>query len=263
MIDKNEILKAVKETALRCGEIFLSAEKEDLGTQTKSGRRDLVTKFDLAVQNYAVSALKKSFPQAKFFCEETKDGNELSGEIVFIIDPIDGTANFVNGFHHSCISIGCLSFGEAVCGVVFDPYKNEMFFASKGNGAFLNGRKISVAKNDLGSKMVMFGTSPYNTELRDTTLEMLKNVYSHCLDVRRSGSAALDLCYVASSKAGLYFEGIVSLWDYAAGLIILREAGGEAYDFSMKPLGFKEGKTSIIAGSAEMIEEFLNTQKTQ
>lgn len=256
MIDYYEILCEIKKVAYGCGEIILSAEASDFRTQTKSGRRDLVTLFDVRVQQYAVSRLSEKFPAATFFCEEARDGNTLSGETVFIIDPIDGTANFVNGFHHSCVSIGCISFGEAVCGVVYDPYKNEMFYAEKGKGAWLNEKRIEVSRGNLGSGMVMFGTSPYNTEKRDITLEMLRKVYSGCLDVRRSGSAALDLCYVASGKAALYFESVVSLWDYAAGLIILREAGGDALDFSMTPLKFEDSKPSVIAASPETMAEF-------
>lgn len=249
MVDYKKLIEAMKSTAVECGKIILSANAENLKTKTKSGIRDLVTDYDVKVQGYAVDKLKNAFPQAAFFCEENGKSDDLSGELVFIIDPIDGTSNFIHGFHHSCVSIGCMSASEPIAGVVFDPYNNELFSAYESGGAYLNGNKVNVTDAPLESTLVLFGTSPYNTALRDITLEKLKSVYTRCLDLRRSGSAALDLCYVACGRAGLYFEGVVSLWDYAAGAVILKEAGGEAFDFGKKALLFTQDKTSVIAGS--------------
>lgn len=255
MSDYKILIEKMKEIARECGEIILSAEGDALGTKMKTSRRDLVTDYDVRVQRYAVEKLKEGFSSATFFCEENTDNDDLQGELVFVIDPIDGTSNFIFGLHHSCVSIGCLSKGKAVAGVVYDPYKDEMFSAYEKGGAYLNDRKISVTASPLNETVTVFGSSPYNPEMLEDTLGRIRTIFDRCLDIRRSGSAALDICYVAAGRYGLYFESIVSLWDYLAAYVILREAGGVICNYEGRDLPLSPEKTSVIAGSQLTVKE--------
>ncbi len=250
-----KLLEDMKKVAHECGRIMLSASRKELFVQQKTGGRDLVTKYDVAVQEYAVSTLAEMYPDAKFFCEEGTDRNELCEGMVFVIDPIDGTANFAADMHHSCVSIGCFKDGVPYAGVVYAPYTDEMFSGAVGHGAYFNGKQIHVTVDDLENTIVLFGTSPYNPELWDETFRRARDILPKCMDLRRFGAAAIDICYVAAGRAGLFFEEILALWDYAAGLVILNEAGGVALRLDGKPLYLTGEKTNIIAGSVKTIDQ--------
>ena len=212
----------------------------------KSGVADLVTEYDKKIQEHLEIGLRKILPEAKFIGEEGSS-DELSDEgYAFIVDPIDGTTNFVKDYHTSAISVALLKGREAVAGVVYNPYLDETFSAIKGQGAFLNGKKISVSSQPLDKALVLFGTAPYDKHLFKETLEILSDYFYKALDIRRCGSAALDLCSVACGRAELYFELVVSPWDFAAGKLLVEEAGGVVTTLDGKPLSF-DGKTSIIA----------------
>ena len=212
----------------------------------KSGVADLVTEYDKKIQGLLEIGLKKILPEAKFIGEEGSS-DKLSDEgYAFIVDPIDGTTNFVKDYHISAISVALLKGREVVAGVVYNPYLDETFSAIKGQGAYLNGRKISVSSQPLDKALVLFGTAPYDKHLFKETLEILSDYFYKALDVRRCGSAALDLCSVACGRAELYFELVVSPWDFAAGKLLVEEAGGVVTTLDGKPLSF-EGRTSILA----------------
>lgn len=261
MYNTERLLSTMKQTALKCGEVILNAHSEMLQIEVKSSLKDLVTDYDVKVQQLATQKLKEAFPECTFFCEENGLQGNLYAPLVFIIDPIDGTSNFIHQLHHSCVSIGCMSHGELIAGVVFDPYKNELFSASKGQGAFLNQKQIHVAEANLQSSLVMFGTSPYNQEQQKDTISKMEKIYPLCLDLRRSGSAALDICYTACGRAGLYFEGVVSLWDYAAAMMILKEAGGISCNYDGRPIPFDGRKSSVLTGSEESVQKALSIFK--
>ncbi|MBE6563196.1 MAG: inositol monophosphatase [Ruminococcaceae bacterium] len=255
-----KLLEDMKKVALECGNIMLSASSDELSVETKTGCRDLVTKYDVAVQNYAVSALHEMYPDAKFFCEEGTDKDELKEGLVFVIDPIDGTANFAWDMHHSCVSIGCFKDGVPYAGAVYAPYTDEMFTGAVGHGAYFNDKPMHVTDLPLRDTIVLFGTAPYNAELWDETFRKAKDILPKCMDLRRYGAAALDLCYLAAGRAGLFFEEILALWDFAAGLVILNEAGGVAMRLDGSPLPLTGEKTNIIAGTEKTIAEsgFMN-----
>ena len=255
MYDRQELLRAMEETAMECGRIIKGAKEAHVAAREKTNFRDLVTSYDVKVQKYAVDSLRKKFPGASFFCEEGDDRGDLAHGYTFVIDPIDGTANFSCHMNISCVSIGCFRDGAPYAGVVYDPYNDELYSAARGAGATLNGVPIKVTDDPLEHTLVMLGTSPYNLELFDRTLEKLKYIFPKCLDVRRRGAAALDLCAVAAGRSGLFFEEILALWDYAAGLVILEEAGGEAYTMEGDPLPLDGRKSNIVAGSRRCIEE--------
>ena len=250
------MISVMSRIARECGEIMLSAYSGTIRSETKTGFRDLVTEFDTQIQKYAVDALSEAFPGSHFICEEGDSGNSSEDGFTFVIDPIDGTANFTHHYGHSCTSIGCIQQGRPVAAVIYDPFMDELFTAERGKGAFLNGEPIHISGGPLSGALVIFGTAPYNLGLMDETLVSVRSIFGRCQDIRRTGSAALDLCYVACGRAGLYFEFELSLWDYAAGALIAEEAGGTCLALDGSELTYdRPHKSTIIAGSTERIRE--------
>ena len=253
--DLEFILAGIESAERRAAELVLHAH--GILAETKTGARDVVTEFDRRVQELLIRLLGEAVPGSRFFCEEMNERDRLDSESLFIIDPIDGTMNFVHGFHHSCISVAYAEHGVILAGAVYNPYVDEMFSAIKSRGAFLNGRPIHVSESSLADSVVCFGTAPYNTSLSDRTFTLAQRIYDASLDVRREGSAALDLCTVAAGRSGLYFELQVSLWDYAAGALIAGEAGALCSRTNGAPLPVDGSKTDIVAGSPAAVSEFL------
>lgn len=238
----NEICALVKE----CGKVILDADREKMAINMKSGVSDLVTEYDTKIQEMLFLGLKKILPEAKLIGEEGSSDTMTGEGYAFVVDPIDGTTNFIKDYHHSAISVALLKDGVGEAGVVYNPYLNEVFYAIKGEGAFCNGKQIKVSDAPLNNALVLFGTSPYDKNLSDKTFKLASEYLSQCLDVRRSGSAALDLCTVASGRAELYFELQTSPWDFAAGKLIVEEAGGVVTTIDGEELPFDK-KTSILA----------------
>lgn len=225
--------------------------------ECKSGHRDVVTEYDRRVQELLTRRLGEAVPGAAFFCEESDARDSLDAEDLFIVDPIDGTMNFVRRLQCSSISVAYLHRGELLAGAVYNPYLDEMFHAVRGGGAFLNGRPIRVDAAPLSESIVCVGTAPYVPELTAPTFRLLEQLYRASLDIRRQGSAALDLCSVAAGRAGLYAELSVCPWDYAAGMLIVREAGGECLTAEGEALDFARGRTSIAAGGPQALADYL------
>ena len=238
----NEIGLLVKE----CGKVILNADREKMAIDIKSGVADLVTEYDKNIQKQLEIGLKRILPEAKFIGEEGSNDELTDDGFAFIVDPIDGTTNFVKDYHISAISVALLKGKEVVAGIVYNPYLDEMFYAIKSQGAFCNGKKISVSSQPLSNALVLFGSSPYDKNLFPKTIEILSEYFYKVLDIRRSGSAALDLCSVACGRAELYFELQTSPWDFAAGKLIVEEAGGVVTTLDGSPISF-EGKSSILA----------------
>ena len=224
---KDVVLEKIIDTAKAAGRIIYEADKSDIGIKDKEGRANFVTAFDVKVQKFLEEELLKILPGASFLGEEDSDNKEIEdSEYLFIVDPIDGTTNFIKDYKMSCVSIGLLKNGERYIGVVHNPYLDETFYAIKNKGAYLNDREIKVSEEDLSNGIVLFGSAPYNVELSKKSFELAYEYFNKSLDIRRSGSAALDLCAVASGRAELFFEMLLSPWDFAAGALIVQEAGG-------------------------------------
>lgn len=238
------------------GRIVLEAGR-DKGVHEKSGHQDLVTKYDAEVQRFLERRLLALLPEAGFLGEEEL-GEDVHAdrEYLFIVDPIDGTTNFVKGFPHCGISVGLARRGRMVAGVIYDPYLDELFSAGLGEGAFLNGTPIHVSASGMDDAVSVMGTSPYYRQYADVTFAMGRRLFERNLDVRRTASAALDLCYVAAGRVDCYFECLLSPWDYAAGSLILQEAGGIATDLSGAPLRF-DRKCSLAAANPACHGELL------
>ena len=186
------VIEKIVSAERSAAEIMMHAH--DIIAESKSGQRDIVTEYDKRVQEYLMQVLSESVPEARFFCEEQKEHDDLHARHLFIIDPIDGTMNFARGFNHSCISVAYMSAGELRAAAVYNPYVDEMFTAVKGEGAYLNGRRLHVSDAPLSDSVVCYGTSPYSTELADETFRLARIAFNAGLDLRREGSAELDLC---------------------------------------------------------------------
>ncbi len=255
----NDILHIICEAEREAAALIMQANH--VISERKSSGRDVVTEYDRRVQELLVSRFSAAVEGARFFCEENDKQDDLNAEHVFIIDPIDGTMNFVQQFNHSCISVAYMSRGQLRAAAVYNPYVDEMFTALYGQGAKLNGREIHVSDAPLSGSVVCCGTAPYNTELADKGFKLMKETFLKSLDIRRQGSAALDLCSAASGRAGLYFELSTSLWDYAAGLLIVQEAGGLCLDCEGGAMPLDGSKSGVCAGSPAAVKEFLEIAK--
>ena len=253
------LLPIIKEAS----KIMISAHNvESDGVTNKSGDANFVTVFDKATQDFLIENITRAIPEATFVAEEQdNDYSALAGEYVFVIDPIDGTTNFIREFCHSSISVACVSRGEVIFGAVYNPYLDEMFHAEKGTGAYKNGKKISVSDRALSGALFSFGSSPYyKDELADHSFDLALRVFKECADIRRLASAALDLCYVACGRIDLFFELRLSPWDYAAGSLILTEAGGRITNMSGGPITLAE-TCSILAANAACYDRALRILK--
>ncbi len=255
------MLEKIVEIVKQAGEIFKSA-KNDLQVEQKGSNVNLVTKYDKEIQDFLIAELKKAVPGANFVGEEGDDNKELTNGYCFIIDPIDGTTNFIKNFQHSAISVGLAKDKELIIGVVMDPDLDNIFYAEKGKGAYLNGNKINVSNCKMSESLVLFGTCPYEHHLADDTFNLAKKVFLECVEVRRCGSAALDICYVASGKADLYFELILRPWDWAGATLILQEAGGVATTIDGEALDAGKIK-SYLCGNKENIKEFYEILQSE
>ncbi len=202
------------------------------------GTVDLVTEVDLASEKILREELTKEFPEIKFYGEEGGGENWRNGDF-WIVDPIDGTTNFANRLPHFSISIALCHNGEPLVGVIKNPITNEIFYTMKDGGAFNNDKPIHVSSvSDINNALAVTGF-PYNRrEHIEEITTRLKNMLMHVQDVRRFGSAALDLCYLAKGIYSIYWEKNLKPWDVAAGQLLLEEAGGKItrYDGSKMEL---------------------------
>lgn len=240
----------VEEIVRQAGKVILGASHIEDGVREKTSHCDLVTAYDSAVQEQLRRELALAFPEYGFFGEEN-DCCQIEGKPGwFIVDPIDGTTNFIRHLHHSCISVGLCIGGQMEYGVVYNPYFDEMFTARKGCGAFLNGKPIHVRNVPLTESLVLFGSAIYYRETVPATVRLVEELFPEVLDFRRGGSAALDLCYLAAGKGDLFFECRLQPWDYAAGSLIAREAGAEVTALDGSPL-LLDRPCSVAAGNPD------------
>lgn len=235
---EKELIRKISEELRACGGILLGADRSPEMVDEKAGHANFVTVYDKLVQEVLKEKLLAILPEAVFVGEEEDIHEPIKSGYAFIVDPIDGTTNFIKDYHTSCISVGLLKDGKQYLGVVYNPYLDEMFTAVKGQGAYLNGKPIHVTKEPLNNAIVLFGTAPYYEELSRKSFELAYDLFTRALDVRRSGSAAIDLCSVAAGRADMFFELRLSPWDYAAGSLIVTEAGGKATTIEGEALSF-------------------------
>lgn len=214
----------------------------------------------IRVQSYLQDSLFHLCPHIQFMGEE-KDNNEIDfDKDLWILDPVDGTTNLIQNCSFSAVSLGLWNGKKKkiVLGIIYQPFTKELFFASDGQGAFLNGSPIHVSsKNAFSSCVISAGTTPYYKEFADEVFDASKRVFLNCSDIRRTGSAALDMAYVACGRLDGYFDKILSPWDYAAGYLIIKEAGGFTSDYSGELPSFTH-KSSICCSNALIHTQLLS-----
>ena len=242
--------------AVRAAANIYRSAKNDLHIEVKGeDKNNLVTAYDKQIQDFLYKELSAAFPGCAFLGEEGGGKIEVPMGLCIIIEPIDGTTNFIRNFEHSAISVGLAVDRKMVAGVVYDVDKDNLYAAQRGCGATLNGRVIHVNDSDLDHSLLLFGSCPYERELAHRTFQMVEKAYSRVLEIRRTGSAALDICYVASGKADLYFELILRPWDYAAAIVIVEEAGGVICTTENQPMPIDQ-IVGVRCGNDENLAEF-------
>lgn len=234
--DKTEFLATAREAALRAGELILNSLSKIRKVEYKSAI-DLVTSVDRASEQIIVSLLHERFPEHSIVAEEATDISSPQSGCRWIVDPLDGTTNFVHSFPHFAVSIALEQDGAVVAGLVYDPAKNEVFSAIEGGGAYLNGRSIHCSSVDRLDRALLATGFPYDRRERaDYYLGLFKGLLCVSQGIRRGGSAALDLSYVAAGRLDGFWEAKLHAWDVAAGSLIAREAGATVTNFAGKSL---------------------------
>ena len=245
---------AVK-AARRAGSIITRAS-EDIGSLTinNKGFNDFVSEVDLASEKEIIRVLKTAYPEHAFLGEES--GLTHQADNIWIIDPLDGTTNFLHGFPQYCISIALEQKGEITQAVIYDPNRNDLFTATKGQGAYLNQRRIRVSnKSKLKDSLLGTGFPFRDFQHLPVYLKIFEEVVRGTSGIRRPGSAALDLAYVAAGWFDGFFEINLSKWDIAAGGLLVTEAGGIVSDFSEKEGWIESG--NIVATTPKIYEPLI------
>lgn len=225
------------------------ADRQRASHTREKGEKDYVTEVDLLVQSRVTDQLRRWYPQVQMLAEEKDNEQVDTGGDYWILDPVDGTSNLMHDFHHSALSLAYCEDGELKFGLIYNPFTDELFWAEKGKGAFLNGESIHVSsKKTLEESLILFGTCPYHRERSREDFELFRRVFLRSQDVRRLGSAALDLAYIACGRSDLFFERDLKPWDYAAGLILIEEAGGTVTDYRQQRPDARSN-SDIVAGN--------------
>jgi myo-inositol-1(or 4)-monophosphatase len=254
------ILNIAVRAARKAGSIINRASLDGSPLEVRSKRvNDFVTKVDGAAEEAIINVVRNAYPDHGFLAEES-GRTEGDTEYTWIIDPLDGTTNFIHGFPQYCVSIGVQHRGSLAHGVIYDPTRNELFTASKGRGAFLNDRRIRVSKcTRLEGALVGTGFPFKELGRADLYLAQLKTMMEKTAGVRRAGAAALDLAYVACGRLDAFWELGLSPWDMAAGALMIQEAGGLVAD----PAGEQDflATGDVCAATPKMFTQFLQALK--
>jgi myo-inositol-1(or 4)-monophosphatase len=266
---QNDFLETAVLAAQRAGDITLQSlgklSKEDVDMKKAS---DFVTRVDRDSERSIIHTIREVFPDHRFLAEEsvketgsgTPGWHKLSETYLWIIDPLDGTTNYIHGYPVFSVSIALQYKGELIIGVILDPMRDELFTAEAGKGSFLNSVPIRVSPViDIAYSLIATGFPFRKKESIEKYLELFKNIFHRVSDIRRAGSAALDLAHLASGRCDGFFELGLSPWDMAAGSIIIREAGGIVSDFGGGENYLSTG--NIIAGTPYIHDEILKEAK--
>lgn len=237
-------------------------ETPDAVEASQKGSNDFVTNVDRDVERLIVEVIRKSYPQHTIIAEES---GELPGEdqdIQWVIDPLDGTTNFIKRLPHFSVSIAVRIKGRTEVAVVYDPMRNELFTAVRGQGAQLNGYRLRTGiARDLDGTILATGFPFKLKQHAPAYINMVAKLFTQCADFRRTGSAALDLAYVASGRVDGYFEIGLKPWDFAAGELLVREAGGLVTDFTGGHGYMHSG--NIVAGNARVVKALLSSLREE
>ena len=234
--------------------------ERDFTTTEKGSHINFVTSADIAVQKYLEENLLALIPGSAFFGEEGL-GKVKSAEYLWVVDPIDGTINFARGISECAISVGLAHKEQVILGVIYIPYKDELYTAALGMGAYMNGKRIQTSQRDFPNSLFCTALSLYNRDYAEKCLDIMREVYAGCVDIRRSGSCAVDLCYLSRGVCELFFEFRTFPWDFAAGVILLREAGGVITDLDGVDMKLDRACPIIAANNEENHKKLLKIVK--
>ncbi|MDX1920910.1 MAG: inositol monophosphatase family protein [Candidatus Caenarcaniphilales bacterium] len=261
---KNKLLETAVKAAIRGGRIIKQywGDLDSHQVEEKSSWRDLVTVADKKSEEAVLKTIKSKFPDHIIISEEGGGKTETKqvSDYKWAIDPLDGTTNFRHSYPFFCVSIGIMFKDEPIVGVVYDPIRDELFTATRGGGAFLNGRRIRVSKVEtLKESLLVTGFAYSVNELQQQSMELFKKLSFMTHGVRRDGAAALDLCYVAAGRLEAFWEYGLHIWDVAAGSLIVQEAEGNINDPQGQALDLFSGR--ILASNKLITEELLKEIK--
>ena len=255
----NPMLNIAIRAARKAGNIIVkNYERRDEIETFSKGTNDYVTNVDKAAEAAIIEIIRKSYPNHTIITEESGALEGSESEVQWIIDPLDGTTNFINGLPHFAVSIAIRVKGRTEAGVVYDPIRNELFTAVRGEGAKLNELRLRIEpKRELNGTVLATGF-PFKQASKSMPLQfaMMQALITDVADFRRTGSAALDLCYTAAGRVDGYFEIGIKAWDVAAGELIVREAGGIVTDFHAGHSYLTSGH--IVAAAPRLVKEILN-----
>ena len=250
-----EILKMAESAARQAGDIIIN--KKGSSSFSEKSDNNLVTEADYAAQETIIKAISNQYPDHSFIAEENDLTANINEPDLWIIDPLDGTNNYAHQIPHFSVSIAYARFGQVKAGVVFDPERGELFSAAEGMGTALNGEKIAVSRApSLQEAIVATGFYYDRGTMMRKTLSSIEKLFSQNIHgIRRFGSAALDLCWVACGRFDAYFEYKLAVWDFAAGMLIVKEAGGCCTDQQGNPLTLNS--SGIVVSNGIIHNDFL------
>ena len=252
---KRSALEVAMEAARRAGDVAIQRFSQDKKVSYK-GRADVVTDVDVMAEKASLAVLREEYPDFSILSEES-EAIVTDSPYSWIVDPLDGTRNYVSGVPHFCVVVALALEGEMVLGVTFDPVRNEMFHAERGKGTYLNGAKVSVSsKEELGQCLLGFDMG-YVDEKAVKALKLVQGLWPNMQSVRIMGSSALGLAYTACGRLDLYFHHHLYPWDIASGLLLVKEAGGVVVDKKGEPAGLNI--PSVIASSPLLVSRFLES----
>lgn len=233
-------------------------DQKAAGNVRRKGEKDFVTDTDTQVQEILRFGLGKLDRNIQFMGEEQDNGSLDLSQPTWILDPVDGTNNLIHGYRHSAISLALAIEKEVVLGIVYNPFSGDFFTAMQGKGAYLKGKQVHVGSwQALSEGICLVGTNPAYRQNTDLMFARMRRIYDRCLDIRRMGAASLDLCYVACGRAAAYVEEGLCPWDYAAGKLIVEEAGGKVTGTDGGPVRIDVERGSIVAAGGAVYEELM------
>ena len=249
------ICESVQKIMIEASKFFF--ERELYKNQfAKAGDSNFATEVDYIVQQHIIEELARAIPDCNIITEESCENSYQLDKPTWILDPVDGTTNLMHQYKHSAISLALIVDRKVTLGVIYNPYLKEMFTAIAGQGAYLNKERIHVSDtSSLSSSLIGFGTTPYKRAEAEKTFRIVKDVFMKSQEVRRSGSGALDIAYVACGRLDGFFELELQPWDYAAGTIIVQEAGGKISNWNGD--GFSMVRSESAIASNTLIHEEL------
>lgn len=256
MIPGNDpLMTQVKQALTEAGQIILDSSVRKSQIEKKSDK-NYVTEIDYKVQSHLSDRLREILPQSHLIAEETQVNQFEVSRPTWILDPVDGTTNLIFDLKMSTVSLALYLEGKPAYGFIYNPYLHELFQARAGVGAFLDYDPIHASQtSDLSKALIGFGTNPYDRANSQQTFSILQEIFTRTLEIRRTGSAALDLAYVACGRLDGFFEQMLQPWDFAAGYIIIKAAGGKVGSWNSDDLPDLLAPTSILAGGTNLFEQ--------